>query len=100
MFNAGSSTPDNAKGTYSVIADAVRRIASENHLAPNQAQAIIWTHWQTLPGATPEAPNGHKGYREDFAPIAGDAGLKSDRVKAKKKAAKLHAAVRAKENQK
>jgi hypothetical protein len=63
-------------------------VAKEKGVRASQAQAIIWTHWQTVKG-------GHHGYREDFPEIENDVPPKTGRVKAKEAESKARAKARA-----
>lgn len=87
MFEAGANTTANVKGAYALFADAYRKIATKYRITPNQAQAVIWTHWQTVKG-------GHHGYREEFPEIENDVPPKTAKVKAKEKETKTRAAAR------
>lgn len=88
MFEAGGAVAANVKGAYALFADAIREVAKEKGVTPDQAQAIIWTHWQTVKG-------GHHGYREDFPEIEGDVPPKTEKVKAKERESKARAVARA-----
>jgi hypothetical protein len=47
MYANISKLSANVKSAYPMFADAYRRLAQRHGLLSNQAQALIWTHWQS-----------------------------------------------------